>query len=141
AGGAPAAFERGRWCYRRPTGPIEIIPENAIIWRPQGDLTCEDCEIGIQYQICEGHAADERQWWAPADEAAALIEDGCPDTIYMKIHGRCYSLDLAATPSRIPRDANKVSPRRVYASCEACICTRERDECAEDTQGVQVRVC
>src|SRR5690554_5521616 len=32
---APAAFERGRWCYRRPTGPIEIIPENAIIWRPQ----------------------------------------------------------------------------------------------------------
>jgi hypothetical protein len=142
---APEAIHRETWCYEKPTGDAEVIPEDAFIWTPlPSSLTCETCGKGVQYQICPGHPSGGHDWWAHAKDVADLIEEGCQDTIYLRIEGRCYSLDLKATPVRVPQDAKFHTPRRVYLSCDACMCSQEKDECGQEPQerrGIQCRIC
>jgi hypothetical protein len=137
----PNAFQRGRWCYAKPAGASVVIPPQAIIWKPKEDaLTCPDCDMGIPFTPCPDQSTTDKEYWAPASEAQALIEAGCPDTIYQRIDGRCYYLLLTATAQRIPRDAIRIPPRRAFASCEDCLCDLDRDIC-EGGSAVSVRLC
>lgn len=140
-----AGFEWGVWCYQIPAA-TSPIPEDARLVNPIKDLPCGSCNRGVKYRRCPGEPDPPEagtEYWAEQGDIDGLLE-AVPGlaTVWMKIAGVCHSLDLTATPQRIPLDAVRVAPKCGYASCEACQCSGERaPECASRERGIPVRLC
>lgn len=141
----PASFQIGVWCFAVTTEPYQTIPANAFIYHPietGAGLTCEDCAFGVQFQPCT--TGDGHTYWATDKDIVRLLAE-YPDleVIYQRIRGRCYSLDLMATPGRISTALTAViiAPKCSFASCEDCRCTGEGEELCTTFRGVPVRLC
>jgi len=144
AGGLPAGFQWGRYCYVTSTEPSVLVPYGAAIIRPTVERDCETCGMGVPFVVCEGQPAGPRQFWARVEDIQRLTDE-IPEieVITQKIQGRCYTLELYATPQRIPTDPNVIiaAPKCTFTDCEACICSGDLEGICEDIYGVTVRLC
>lgn len=141
---APDGFEYGIWCYQVNQSPREVIPDGALLLLPTQDLPCDQCNRGVQYQLCPGEPEPGQEYWAEDRDINELLEK-YPDstTVIMRINGYCHSLDLAGSTQRIPTDAVRVPPRCQFATCFDCVCGGGLDLNCKDEPvlGVPVRLC
>lgn len=134
-------FEWGPWCYEV-SSVAYPIPDHAIVMDPQEIHPCGSCGMGVPFIPCEPDG--ETNFWSHyqdvldvkakypnIDTAVLRLSAPSPDTFNysqsfenrrLRLPTRCYSIDLNATPQRIPLDAVVHLPDCGFIDCAGCRC-------------------